>query len=174
MQNEFRRFRPKISSFFDRSASVTRLLSEGRNCFGGLSRLAVWWTKLGITHERTQAGHPERTGGTNACTAPSSRRSRRRQTGAASNASWIVSVMTSTRCAPTRRSICRRQQVFKCPRCGLIWRGSRRSDIRTGWRCAGHLPGRRPTPGRGCRPRLLSTMAKRISLRGQAAGARPP
>ena len=29
---------------------------------GGLSRLAVWWTKLGIGHERIQAGHPEQNG----------------------------------------------------------------------------------------------------------------
>jgi transposase InsO family protein len=29
---------------------------------GGLSRLAVWWTKLGIAHERIQAGHPEQNG----------------------------------------------------------------------------------------------------------------
>ncbi len=172
MQNEFRRFRPKISGLFDRSASVTRLFSEGRNCFGGLSRLAVWWTKLGITHERTQAGHPEQNGRHERMHRTLKQEVKTAADGRSQNASWIVSVMTSTRCAPTRRSICRRQQVFKCPRCGLIWRGSRRSDIRTGWRCASHLPGRRPTPGRGCRPRLLSTMAKRKSLRGQAAGAR--
>lgn len=30
---------------------------------GGLSRLAVWWIKLGIAHERIQAGHPEQNGG---------------------------------------------------------------------------------------------------------------
>jgi len=29
---------------------------------GGLSRLAVWWTKLGIAQERIQAGHPEQNG----------------------------------------------------------------------------------------------------------------
>jgi transposase InsO family protein len=29
---------------------------------GGLSRLAVWWTRLGIGHERIQAGHPEQNG----------------------------------------------------------------------------------------------------------------
>jgi transposase InsO family protein len=29
---------------------------------GGLSRLAVWWIKLGIEHERIQAGHPEQNG----------------------------------------------------------------------------------------------------------------
>jgi transposase InsO family protein len=29
---------------------------------GGLSRLAVWWIKLGITPERIQAGHPEQNG----------------------------------------------------------------------------------------------------------------
>ena len=28
----------------------------------GLSRLGVWWTKLGITHERIQAGRPEQNG----------------------------------------------------------------------------------------------------------------
>jgi transposase InsO family protein len=29
---------------------------------GGLSRLAVWWIKLNIAHERIQAGHPEQNG----------------------------------------------------------------------------------------------------------------
>jgi transposase InsO family protein len=29
---------------------------------GGLSRLSVWWMKLGITPERIQAGHPEQNG----------------------------------------------------------------------------------------------------------------
>ena len=29
---------------------------------GGLSRLSVWWTKLGIKHDRTQPGHPEQNG----------------------------------------------------------------------------------------------------------------
>ena len=29
---------------------------------GGLSRLDVWWTRLGISHERIQAGHPEQNG----------------------------------------------------------------------------------------------------------------
>jgi putative transposase len=29
---------------------------------GGLSRLAVWWTRLNIAHERIQAGHPEQNG----------------------------------------------------------------------------------------------------------------
>jgi transposase InsO family protein len=28
----------------------------------GLSRLALWWMKLGITHERIEAGHPEQNG----------------------------------------------------------------------------------------------------------------
>jgi len=28
----------------------------------GLSRLALWWIKLGITHERIEAGHPEQNG----------------------------------------------------------------------------------------------------------------
>lgn len=29
---------------------------------GGLSRLSIWWTKLGIRHERIQPGHPEQNG----------------------------------------------------------------------------------------------------------------
>ncbi len=29
---------------------------------GGLSRLAVWWIKLGIVPERIEAGHPEQNG----------------------------------------------------------------------------------------------------------------
>ncbi len=32
------------------------------SALGGLSRLAVWWIKLGINHERIQAGHPEQNG----------------------------------------------------------------------------------------------------------------
>ena len=32
------------------------------SALGGLSRLAVWWIKLGIAHERIQAGHPEQNG----------------------------------------------------------------------------------------------------------------
>lgn len=32
------------------------------SAIGGLSRLAVWWTRLGIEHERIQAGHPEQNG----------------------------------------------------------------------------------------------------------------
>lgn len=37
---------------------------------GGLSRLSVWWIKLGIVPERIEPGHRNRTAGTNACTAP--------------------------------------------------------------------------------------------------------
>jgi hypothetical protein len=29
---------------------------------GGLSRLSIWWVRLGIRHERIQAGHPEQNG----------------------------------------------------------------------------------------------------------------
>jgi putative transposase len=29
---------------------------------GGLSRLSIWWLKLGISHERIQPGHPEQNG----------------------------------------------------------------------------------------------------------------
>ena len=29
---------------------------------GGLSKLSVWWTQLGIKHKRTQPGHPEQNG----------------------------------------------------------------------------------------------------------------
>ncbi len=32
------------------------------SALGGLSRLAVWWIKLGIVPERIQAGHPEQNG----------------------------------------------------------------------------------------------------------------
>lgn len=32
------------------------------SALGGLSRLSVWWIKLGIHHERIQAGHPEQNG----------------------------------------------------------------------------------------------------------------
>ena len=35
----------------------------------GLSRLAVWWMKLGIVPERIEPGIRNRTGGTSACTA---------------------------------------------------------------------------------------------------------
>ena len=36
----------------------------------GLSRLAVWWMKLGIVAERIEADSRSRTGGTSACIAP--------------------------------------------------------------------------------------------------------
>ncbi len=32
------------------------------SALGGLSRLAVWWIKLGIEPERIEAGHPEQNG----------------------------------------------------------------------------------------------------------------
>jgi putative transposase len=34
---------------------------------GGLSQLSIWWTKLGIRHERIQPGHPEQNGRTSGC-----------------------------------------------------------------------------------------------------------
>jgi len=39
-----------------------------------LSRLAVWWLRLGIAIERIKPGRPSRTAATSACTSPSSRR----------------------------------------------------------------------------------------------------
>lgn len=35
---------------------------------GGLSRLSVWWVKLGIVPERIEPSHPEQNGATNGCT----------------------------------------------------------------------------------------------------------
>lgn len=34
---------------------------------GGLSQLSLWWTKLGIRHERIQPGHPEQTADMSGC-----------------------------------------------------------------------------------------------------------
>ena len=34
---------------------------------GGLSQLSIWWTKLGIRHERIQPGHPEQNGRQSGC-----------------------------------------------------------------------------------------------------------
>jgi putative transposase len=42
-----------------RSDNGTPFASRGA---GGLSRLSIWWVKLGIRHERIQPGHPEQNG----------------------------------------------------------------------------------------------------------------
>jgi transposase InsO family protein len=42
-----------------RSDNGTPFASRGA---GGLSRLSIWWLKLGIRHERIQPGHPEQNG----------------------------------------------------------------------------------------------------------------
>jgi hypothetical protein len=36
----------------------------------GLSKLSVWWLRLGIHIERIKPGHPEQTVGTNECISP--------------------------------------------------------------------------------------------------------
>lgn len=42
-----------------RSDNGTPFASRGA---GGLSKLSIWWTKLGIRHERIQPAHPEQNG----------------------------------------------------------------------------------------------------------------
>ena len=41
------------------------------NALFGLSKLSVWWLRLGVGIERIKPGHPNRTAVTSACTSPS-------------------------------------------------------------------------------------------------------
>lgn len=90
--------------------------------------------RCSITHERIQAGHPEQSGRYERMHRTLKQDVPTARTGAASNASWIVSAMTSTTCARVRRFRCRRQQVCMNLRCGPIRYASPRSSIRTSTR----------------------------------------
>jgi len=99
---------------------------------GGLSRLAVWWTKLGIAHERIQAGHPEQNG-------RHERMHRTLKQEVQTAADWRSQQRELDRFRHDFnqvRSICRLRPAPTSLRCGLIRHGSRRSGIQTGWRCA--------------------------------------
>ena len=60
--------RPIYESAFREYGLPLRMRSDNGAPFaaqsiGGLSRLSVWWVKVGITPERIQPGHPEQNGG---------------------------------------------------------------------------------------------------------------
>lgn len=62
-----RRARPVFENVFREFGMPEKMRTDNGTPFasagaGGLSRLSVWWTKLGIRHERIQPGHPEQNG----------------------------------------------------------------------------------------------------------------
>lgn len=59
--------RPLLEALFREHGLPERIRSDNGAPFattgvGGLSRLSVWWTRLGIVHERIEPGHPEQNG----------------------------------------------------------------------------------------------------------------
>jgi hypothetical protein len=63
----FELVKPIFESVFREYGMPWRIRSDNgapfaSNAIGGLSRLAVWWLKLGITPERIVPGHPEQNG----------------------------------------------------------------------------------------------------------------
>ena len=90
---------------------------------GGLSRLSVWWIKLGIMPVRIMPGKPQQNG----CT----RRSRRKPPNRPqprwwlSNAASINSACSSTMSVRTKPWAKQCRQRFTRPRCDLIRRASR-------------------------------------------------
>ena len=90
----------------------------------GLSRLSVWWIKLGIVPQRIEAGHPEQNG----------RHERMHRTLKESDAAAgqptgpaaifrPVPARNTTRCVRTRRWACRRQRRFTRVRRARFQRG---------------------------------------------------
>ncbi len=67
----------------------------------GLSRLAVWWIKLGIMPERLAAGHPEQNGRQERMHRQK-RPSHLPRTAVSSNGRWIVSARNTTRSVHTK------------------------------------------------------------------------
>src|SRR5438445_8566175 len=72
------------------------------HALAGLSRLAVWWIKLGIVPERIAAGHPEQNGRHERM----QRMSRRRPNGARRNARGTALARNIMRRGPTQRRDC--------------------------------------------------------------------
>src|SRR6266436_3368414 len=103
----------------------------------GLSRLAVWWIKLGIVPERIEAGHPEQNGRHERMHRTLRRpQTRRPPTGASSNALWIAFAGNTMRCVRTKRWACARQRRFMSPpRENIRSRCPHRSTQRICW-CA--------------------------------------
>lgn len=61
------RAQPVFESVFREFGLPERIRTDNGTPFasrgaGGLSRLSIWWVKLGIHHERIQPGHPEQNG----------------------------------------------------------------------------------------------------------------
>jgi putative transposase len=61
------RARPVLESVLREYGLPDRVRTDNGTPFasggaGGLSRLSIWWVKLGIRHERIEPGHPEQNG----------------------------------------------------------------------------------------------------------------
>src|SRR6516162_1175579 len=94
---------------------------------GGLSRLAVWWLKLGIRPERIVAGKPQQKAVTSGFTAPSSKRPRCRRPTAyrRSNSVSTSPAVSTTASGRMRRWDNRHRLRPTSPRRGLTRSGSR-------------------------------------------------
>ena len=104
----------------------------------GLSRLAVWWIKLGIVPERIAAGHPEQNGRHERMhrTLKQETADPRQPTGATSNALWTAFARNTMRCVPMKRWECaRRRRSMSHPRENFRSRCLNRSIQQTCW-CA--------------------------------------
>jgi transposase InsO family protein len=111
----------------------------------GLSRLAVWWIKLGIVPERIQAGHPEQNG----------RHERMHLT---------LQQETMSPMAANRRAQQRRFDQFRCEY--NQQRPHEALGMRTPDSCYTASP--RPYPARVCEPEYdTRLLVRRVHLRGQ-------
>jgi transposase InsO family protein len=111
----------------------------------GLSRLAVWWMKLGIVPERIQAGHPEQNG----------RHERMHLT---------LQQETMSPMAANRRAQQRRFDQFRCEY--NQQRPHEALGMRTPDSCYTASP--RPYPARVCEPEYdTRLLVRRVHLRGQ-------
>ncbi len=107
------------------------------SALGGLSRLAVWWIKLGIVPERIQAGHPEQNGRHERMHRTLKQELRPVEAGGRSNASWTDSAKSTTRRGRTKRWAWRRRPRSMSLRRDSIRRVSRRWSIRMRCACSG-------------------------------------
>ena len=98
----------------------------------GLSRLAVWWIKLGIVPERIEAGHPEQNGRQERMHRTLKQESGdacRPKTGVRNSGRWMAFGKSTTRCARTRHWAWKRPPVCMDRRYASILRGYRSRSI---------------------------------------------
>lgn len=105
----------------------------------GLSRLAVWWMKLGIVPERIEAGHPEQNGGMSGCIVLWRRRQPRRRSAIDERSSGRLIAFggSTTRSVRITRWACKRRRRCTCLRRGSIRRGSPSRSMAVQCKCAG-------------------------------------